>query len=64
MSEEENIIYLNDDASNVIFSCKKIDILITYLNNINLVNTFDEDDPDTIILIRILSWYIKCEKHK
>ena len=64
MSEEENIIYLNDDASNVIFSCKKIDILNTYLNNINLVNTFDEDDPDTIILIRILSWYIKCEKHK
>ena len=64
MSEEENIIYLNDDASNVIFSCKKIDILNTYLNNINLVNTFDEDDQDTIILIRILSWYIKCEKHK
>ena len=64
LSEEENIIYLNEDASNEIFSSKKIDILNTYLNNINLVNTFDEDDPDTIILIRILSWYIKYEKHK
>ena len=25
-------------------------------NNINLGNNFDKDDPDTVILIRILAW--------
>ena len=27
-------------------------------------NSFDEDDPDTIILINLLAWHIKFEKHK
>ena len=39
-------------------------ILIIDLNNINLDNNFDEDDPDTVILIRLLSWHIKFEKIK
>ena len=34
------------------------------LNDINLHNSFDEDDPDTIILIRLLAWHIKFEKCK
>ena len=34
------------------------------LNNINLDNNFDEDDPDTIILVRLLAWHIKFEKRK
>ena len=35
------------------------------LNNINLDNTnYDEDDPDTIIPVRLLARYIKFEKHK
>ena len=34
------------------------------INNINLDNNFDEDDPDTIILIRLLTWHIKFEKRK
>ena len=34
------------------------------LNNINLDNNFDEDDPETIILIRLLAWHIKFEKRK
>ena len=34
------------------------------LNNINLDSNFDEDDPDTIILIRLLAGYIKLEKRK
>ena len=25
-------------------------------------NNFDENDPDTIIYIRVLSWHIKFEK--
>ena len=34
------------------------------LNNINLDKNFDEDDPDTIILIRLLAWHIKFDKRK
>ena len=35
------------------------------LNSINLDDTnFEEDDPDTIILIRLLDWHIKFEKRK
>ena len=35
------------------------------LNNINLDNTnYDEDHPDTIIIIGLLEWYIKFEKCK
>ena len=37
-------------------------ILNTYLNNI-LDNNFDEGDPDTIVVIRLLAWHIKFEKH-
>ena len=33
------------------------------LNNINLDDTnYEENDPDTIILIRLLAWHIKFEK--
>ena len=39
-------------------------ILKIDLNNTNLDNNFDEDDPDTIILIRLLAWHIKFEKCK
>ena len=39
-------------------------ILNIDLNTINLDNNFDEDDPDTIILIRLLAWYIKFKKNK
>ena len=39
-------------------------ILRVNLNNINLVNNFDEDDPDYIILIRLLAWHSKFEKRK
>ena len=39
-------------------------ILNIDLNTINLDNNFDEDDPDTIILIRLLAWYIKFKKTK
>ena len=38
-------------------------ILSVNLNNINLDN-FDEDDSDTIILIRLLAWHSKFEKCK
>ena len=46
------------------YSCNEMDILDINLNNINLDNNFDEDDPDTIIHIRLFTWNIKFEKHK
>ena len=39
-------------------------ILNMDINNVNLDSNFDEDDPDTIILIRILAWHIKLKKRK
>ena len=39
-------------------------ILNIDLININLDENFDEDDPDTIIFIRLLAWHIKFEKRK
>ena len=42
--------------------CKWISV---NLNNINLDDTnYEEDDPDTIILIRFWAWYVKFEKRK
>ena len=32
------------------------------LNDINLDKSFDEDDPDTIILIRLSAWHIRFER--
>ena len=39
-------------------------ILNIDLKNINLDNKFDEDDPDTIILIRILACIINLKNAK
>ena len=64
MYADENILYFNDDSGNFIFSCNKMSILNIDINNINLDNNFNEDDPDTIVLIRLLAWHIKFEKHK
>ena len=33
-------------------------------NIINLDENFDEEDPNTIILIRLLGWHTKFEKRK
>ena len=42
------IFYFNEDSGNVVFSFNEMGILNIDLNNINLDNNFDEDDPDTI----------------
>ena len=61
---DENILYFNEDSGNVLFNCNGMGISNIDLNNVNLDSNFDEHDPDTIILIRILSWHIKFEKRK
>ena len=49
---DENILYFNEDSGNVVFNCNGMGILDIDLNNINLDYNFNEDDPNTIILIR------------
>ena len=40
-------------------------ILSVNINNINLDDSnYEEDDTDTIVIIRLLSWHIKLEKRK
>ena len=39
-------------------------ILNIDLNNVSLDDKFDENDPDSIILMRLLAWYIKFRKRK
>ena len=64
MHANKNIFYFNEDSGNVVCSCNEKGILNINLNNINLDNNFDEDDLDTIIHIRLLTWNIKFEKRK
>ena len=52
---DENIPSFNEDSGNVVFICKEIGTFNIDLNNINYDNNFDENDPDTIILIRLLA---------
>ena len=59
---DENILYSNEDSGNVVFPCNETGIINIDLDNINLDNNFDEDDPH--ILIRLLAWHIKFEKRK
>ena len=49
----------------VAFCCNEMSILSVNVSNINLDKNFDEDNnPDTIILIRLLAWYSKLKKRK
>ena len=62
---DENILYFNEDSGEVVFYCNGMGILNIDLNNINLDDTnYEEDDPETILLIRLLAWHIKLEKSK
>ena len=36
-----------------------MDIFNINLNNINVDNNLDEEEPDTIIFFRLLAWHIK-----
>ena len=62
---DENILYFHDYSGNFGFTCNGMGILNIDLNNIYLDDTNnDEDDPNTIILVRLLTWYSKSQKHK
>ena len=59
---DENILYFNEDSDDVTFCCDEMGLNNSVnLNNINLDNNFDEDDPNTI---RPWAWHIKYEQRK
>ena len=62
--EDRNILYFNEDFGDAVFNYNEMGIVNIDLNNINLDDNFDEEDPKNIILIRLLSWHINSEKPK
>ena len=58
----ENVLYFNEGSGDAVFSCNEMGILNINLNNVSLGDNFDEDDPNTIILIKRLAWHMKFEK--
>ena len=62
MYPDDNILDFNEDSGNAVFICNEMGILNIDLNKINLDNTNYKDDPDAIILVRLLAWHIKFEK--
>ena len=61
---DENMLYFNKDSVDVVSNCNEMGIPNIDLNNINLDNNFDKEDPDTITLVSLLAWHIRFEKHK
>ena len=59
---DENIDYFNEDSGDAVFNYNEMGIVNIDLYNITLDNNFDKDDPDTIILTRLLVWHIKSNK--
>ena len=61
-----NTLFYNEDFDKVTFIACERHILAADLDKINLDNdnNFDEDDPDTIIHVRLLDWRSKFKKHK
>ena len=60
---DDDILFFNEDSVNVTFSSDKMGILSIDLNNINLDDDkFDDDDPEAIVQVRLMSWYNK-RKH-
>ena len=53
-----------EDSVSFIFCYYEMVILSINLNNIHLDINFDEDHPDTIILLRLLAWHSKFKKCK
>ena len=60
---DNGLFFSNEDSGTVTFFCNEMGIFGVNLN-INLDNNFDEDDSDTIILIRLLAWHSKSKKCK
>ena len=49
--EDRDILYFNEDFGDAVFNYNEMVIVNIDLNNINLDDNFDEEDPKNIILI-------------
>ena len=58
----DGLLFFDEDSDDVIFCCDEIGILCANLNNINLDNNFDGNNPDTIICIRLFARHSKFKK--
>ena len=62
------MVLVNADSDNVTFFCNDMGVGNVDLNIRSLdYNTFDDDDPGTIILVRLIAWcdrYKKCKEHR
>ena len=65
MLEKRNVVFSNDDIDLddiVTFFSNNISIVTIYFNNINLHSDyFDENNPETIVLVRLMAW---CSRYK
>ena len=59
------IVFVNEDSDKVTFSSDNMCILSVDLNKINVDNVnFDENDPETIIHVKIMAWRNRFKQHK
>ena len=61
---DENVLYFNEDSGDAVCNYNEMSIVNVDLNNINLDDNFDEEDPNIIILIKLLTCHTKFEKRK
>ena len=69
LEQLDNALHANDDIhfySEVLFIACQRHILATDLEKINLDNDndFNEDDSDTIIHVKLLTWHSRFKKSK
>ena len=55
--------FFDEDSCDVTFCRNQLGILSVNPNKINLNNNFDDDDPNTVVLIRLAS-HSKFQKRK
>ena len=61
---DDGLLFFGEDSGNVTFYCNEMGILSVTFNNTSLDNSFEEDDPDNIILIECLACHSKFKKRK
>ena len=62
MYADDGLLIFYEDSGDVAFCWNEMDILSVNLNNINLDDNFAEDDPDVVVLIRLLAWRSNFKK--
>ena len=62
---DDNILFFDQFSGNVTFTIDEMGILCVNLKNINLYDAkFSEDDPKTIIHVRLLAWHNKLKQRE